>query len=319
MLFTRREFINRAMFTSAALYSGTLSAREELWEEADIAWKLSVFSKTLHWMDYNSMAGAMAEMGFDGIDLTVRPEGHVLPERVAEDLPKAVEIIRKAGLEVYSIVTAISDADDPLTEKILKTANGLGIRIYRLGWFHYDDKRPIEENLLTIAGKMKKLELLNKKYGMKGLNQNHSGRYFSAPVWDLAQTLKSCDPNEVGSQYDVYHAMVEGMYSWVYGFKMIQPWIKMINLKDFQWVKKDGKWSTETVPMGAGAVDWKSYFALLKNNVLKVPVSIHYEYPLGGAESGSRTISIAGNEILEAMKKDLQFVKAGLKAAGLRA
>src|SRR6185295_18520079 len=302
MPLTRREFINRAALTGAALYSGTLTAKEELWEGTDIAWKLSVFSKTLHWMDYNSMAGAMAEMGFDGIDLTVRPEGHVLPERVSEDLPKAVEIIRKEGLNVYSIVTAIADADDPLTEKILKTASGLGIRRYRLGWFHYDDKLPIEENLKNISTKMKKLEVLNKKYNMQGVNQNHSGRYFSAPVWDLAQTLKPCDPNWVGSQYDVYHAMVEGMNGWIYGFKMLQPWIKMINIKDFQWVKKDGKWSTETVPLGAGAVDWKYYFSMLKDSGLKVPISIHYEYPLGGAESGSRNISIPKEVILGAMR-----------------
>ena len=245
------------MLTTAGLYSGILFGKEnsEVPEAlaGDLAWKISVFSKTLHWMDYGSMASAMAEMGFDGIDLTVRPEGHVLPERVAEDLPKAVEIIRKAGLNVYSMVTAISDADDPLTEKILKTASGLGIRLYRLGWFHYDDKLPIEENLKNISGKMKKLEVLNRKYNMQGLNQNHSGKYFSGPVWDLAQALKPCDPAWIGSQYDVYHAMIEGMNGWIYGLKMMQPWIKMINLKDFQWVKKEGKWSTETVPMGEGA------------------------------------------------------------------
>ena len=44
--------------------------------------------------DYNEMSKVVAEMGFDGVDLTVRPQGHVLPERVEADLPKAVEAIR---------------------------------------------------------------------------------------------------------------------------------------------------------------------------------------------------------------------------------
>src|SRR6185369_724825 len=131
MPLTRRKFLTNSMLTTAGLYSGVLLAGKNPEGPSvpadDLAWKLSVFSKTLHWMDYASMASAMAEMGFDGIDLTVRPEGHILPERVTDDLPRAVEIIKKAGLDVYSIVTAISDADDPLTEKILKTASGLGI------------------------------------------------------------------------------------------------------------------------------------------------------------------------------------------------
>ena len=325
MRLTRRRFIANSVLTTAGLYAGITNANENLSITSnkndppadDMSFKLSVFSKTLHWMDYQSMASAMADLGFDGIDLTVRPEGHVLPELVTEDLPKAYEIITKSGLRVYSIVTAISDADDPLTEKILKTARGLGIRLYRLGWFHYDDKLPIEENLKNISGKMKKLEVLNKKYGMIGLNQNHSGQYFSAPIWDLAQTLKSCDPAGIGSQYDIYHATVEGMNSWIYGFQMIQPYIKMINVKDFQWTKKDGVWKTETVPMGEGAVNWKSYLELLKSSGMRVPISIHYEYPLGGAESGAKTITIPKEQIFAAMKKDLLFTKRILKESGL--
>ena len=44
--------------------------------------KIHIFSKHLQFLIYKDMAEAAAEMGFDGIDLTVRPNGHVLPERV---------------------------------------------------------------------------------------------------------------------------------------------------------------------------------------------------------------------------------------------
>ena len=49
---------------------------------------VSVFSKNLHWLSINEMAKAVAEMGFDGIDLTVRPNGHILPENVTEEIEK---------------------------------------------------------------------------------------------------------------------------------------------------------------------------------------------------------------------------------------
>jgi hypothetical protein len=34
-------------------------------------------------------AKAASEIGFNGIDLTVRQKGHVLPENVVKDLPRA--------------------------------------------------------------------------------------------------------------------------------------------------------------------------------------------------------------------------------------
>ena len=78
--------------------------------------KVCIFSKHLQWLDYGPMAELAAEIGFDGVDLTVRPKGHVLPERVAQDLPRAVAAVRKAGLEVTMMTTGIADPADPLTE-----------------------------------------------------------------------------------------------------------------------------------------------------------------------------------------------------------
>ena len=63
--------------------------------------KIHIFSKHLQFLNYQDLAEAAAEMGFDGIDLTVRPKGHVLPERVESDMPKAVEAMRKVGLILY--------------------------------------------------------------------------------------------------------------------------------------------------------------------------------------------------------------------------
>ena len=127
----------------------------------------------------------------------------------------------------------------------------------------------------------------------------------------------SANAQTIGAQYDIYHATVEGMNAWVYGLKLIRPYIKMIAIKDFQWEKKNGKWITEGVPLGSGAVDLKNYFSLLKEYQVKVPISLHCEYPLGGAEGGARTISIPKEQVFNSMKKDLLFLKQALREAGL--
>ena len=44
-------------------------------------------------------------MGFNGVDLTVRPNGHVIPESVRDDLPRAIADIKKGGSYCTMITT----------------------------------------------------------------------------------------------------------------------------------------------------------------------------------------------------------------------
>ncbi|MGI8634161.1 MAG: hypothetical protein ACR2KZ_02030, partial [Segetibacter sp.] len=193
---SRRKFILQSALAASALAFDTKTfAGKPFQQNGSLEnLKVSIFSKNLHWLNWNEMAVAVKEMGFDGIDLTVRPEGHVLPERVAEDLPKAVSAIRKQGLEVYMITTAITNASDANTVSILKTAGGLGIKNYRLGWFSYDKKISIPDNLSNFKKQLHDLSQLNKQYNIHGDYQNHAGAYFGAAVLDLWMVLKDLDP-----------------------------------------------------------------------------------------------------------------------------
>ena len=60
--------------------------------------------------------------------------------------------------------------------------------------------------------------------------------------------------------------------------------------------------------MGEGMVDFKYYFKLLKKHNINVPVSIHVEHDLGGAEHGGKP-NIDKKEVLKRIKKDLDFVR----------
>lgn len=325
---SRRDFIRRSMLTSAGISSGlhsfametgtkTYPTHDPYYLSEDDAFKISIFSKHLQWLGYAEMGQVAADLGFDGIDLTVRPGGHVLPEKVVEDLPKAVKAIRKSGLDVYMITTAIKDASDPSTEHILRTANSLGIRHYRMGWFSYGENKSIEENLMDFESKLTALATLNKKYSIYGEYQNHSGANFGSPVWDLYTVLKRINSPWLGSQYDVLHATIEGANAWPIGLKLLKPYIKSLDIKDFQWAKKEGKWMAEIVPLGEGLIDFKNYLGLLKQHDIRVPISIHYEYSLGGAENGNTSLTLKREDVLSAMKKDCQGLKNLLKSAEL--
>jgi L-ribulose-5-phosphate 3-epimerase len=336
MLTSRRTFTSKLVFAAGIaassahgrLFANPLSAATEKASRSTEskndpeAFKISIFSKHLQWLDYKEMAKVLNEIGFDGTDLTVRPGGHVLPARVEEDLPKAAEALAREGKKIYMLTTSIDNADDPVTGRILKTASSLGIKHYRMGWGHYDDTRSVEENISSMQLKLAKLALLNEKYSISGEYQNHSGVasegiYFGGAIWDIAKVLKEINSPWLGSQYDIFHASVEGANTWPVGFKLIIPFIRSIDIKDFKWIERDGKTRSEAVSLGEGMVDFSGFFRLLKEYKLEVPLSLHYEYPLGGAENGSSKLTIERNEVISAMKKDLSTLKVLLQSAGL--
>jgi sugar phosphate isomerase/epimerase len=272
--------------------------------------KIHVFSKPLQWMNYRDLAEVLAESGAEGIDLSVRPGGHVLPENVESALPEAVEAARKAGLKVEMIVTAITRPDEKFAETIIKTASSLGIKYYRLGWLTYDEKLSIPENLEKVKPYFRGLAGMNQKYHIHGAYQNHAGTYIGAAIWDLYELLKDLDPEFIGCQYDVRHAVFEGESSWVNGFRLIIPWIRCTDLKDFKWSQKDGKWQPESVPIGTGMVNFDEYFQIVKNYNIPGPVSIHLEYP--PFENFNETVSDSAKKklFISAMKKDIDTVKS---------
>ena len=255
------------------------------------------------------MSEAAADMGFDGLDLTVRRKGHVLPENVIDDLPKAVEAMKKHGLNPKMMSTNVWDITIKENRTVLETAKQLGFTHYRTDWLKYPKDKPITESQAFFAKQAKDLDVFNEKLGLIGGYQNNSGMNVGAPVWDLMPILEATTGKFMGSQYDIRHAVVEGGESWELGLRRIQPYINSIVLKDFKWGIVDGKWEPVNVPLGEGMVDFKRYFSLLKTYEINVPVSLHIEYDLGGAEKGNTKISMDKKEVFRAMQKDLNYLR----------
>ena len=120
---TRRIFIKTSAAAGAVMAAGSLKAANLTAAPEGKKVPVCIFSKHLQWLDYDGMAEAAAEAGFDGVALTVRPGGHVQPERAADDLPRAVEAVKKAGLCVPMMTSGITDPNDSVTEQVLKTAS----------------------------------------------------------------------------------------------------------------------------------------------------------------------------------------------------
>ncbi|WP_298486332.1 sugar phosphate isomerase/epimerase [uncultured Maribacter sp.] len=276
---------------------------------------VSIFSKHLQFLDYEATGEMAAEMGFSGVDLTVRPKGHVLPSNVEKDLPKAIAAIKKGGSSCKMITTAIENASKQIDIAVIKTAAKEGVKFYRSNWFTYKEEISMEDSLAFYTEGIQKLGVLNREAGIVGCYQNHAGLKIGGSFWEVKKILETVDPNYFGVQYDIRHATVEGGVSWKNGLALLHPYIKTIVLKDFKWAQVKGKWKLVNVPIGEGMIDFDAYFKLLKKYGIKPPVSLHLEYDLGGAEKGKSKIIVDKKVVYDAMKKDLKTINTLWKNA----
>ena len=74
---------------AAALLARPVAAKEKL--------KVAIFSKHLQFVQGAELAKAAADLGFDGVDITVRKGGHILPENVKQTLPPLVATLGNRG------------------------------------------------------------------------------------------------------------------------------------------------------------------------------------------------------------------------------
>lgn len=282
---------------------------------------ICAFSKHFQWAGVPEAVATMASLGYEGVDLTLREGGHVLPARVQDDLPQAVEIIHKAGLKIPMVTTDIRDAHSPYAETIIKTMAALGIRRYRWGGFLYDEKRSIPDQLAQFKAQVKDLAALNAHYGVCAMYHTHSGvGQVGASMWDLYLLLRDFDADAVSVNYDIGHATVEGGDGgWIHSARLLLPYMRGTAVKDFRWVRNaQGVWRPGWCALGQGMVNFKRYFSMLAAGGFSGPLQLHMEYDeLGGADAGRREFSIPKEKLLAIMRRDLEVLKPMLRESGL--
>jgi sugar phosphate isomerase/epimerase len=270
---------------------------------------ICLFSKHLPGLAGRELARALKDAGFEGVDLTVRAGGHVLPEKVATDLPRFAEAIRGEGVALPHITTGLATGEDPHAEAVLATAGRLRIPLFRAAHIDYRGTDVLAE-VARIGAGLASLARLGKRHGTRMLYQNHVGN-FGAPLWDLMRALEPLDVPYAGVEFDVRHAVAEGGYSaWRTALHLVAPRLGMICLKDFFWKKaENGAWRIENVPLGQGMVDLRAYFGLLAKMGYRGPISLHIEYLEGGDRPGSEA------RVLAAARQDLAVLRARLAEA----
>jgi sugar phosphate isomerase/epimerase len=282
--------------------------------------KIDAYSRHLQWLRTpEEIAIAVKEMGYDGLDLTVRPyPGHVSPDKVAQDLPPFVNGLRKNGVDVHVVTAPIVDADSPNAEQILKTASELGIRYYWWGTFRYQEGVPLTVQLDALRPRAAKLAQLSAKYKMSAMYHTYANGAVGSTIWDMLYVLKDLDPAVVGLHFDTGHMSVAGPTgNWAVGLRAAGPYVRGLSVKDSVLEKTSGGWVVRQVPLGQGMVQLPQLTAILKEIKFNGPIEIQAEYPNGGANNAADKITLPPEQVLGAMKHDQEMLRTALREAGL--
>ncbi len=303
---SRRSFIQAAAGAAAVGFASRGAATERA---AGFNGPLCFFSKHLPRMNGRELGRSLKALGFEGVDLTVRPGGHVDPKRVAIELPMFVDSIRHEGLAVPMITTELLSDADPVAQPTLETAARLKIPFYKAGYYRYKFA-DVRQELEAAGSQLRGLADLSRRHGMRVGYHNHAG-YIGGSVFYFAPFIEKLDAATAGYYFDVRHAVVEGGDGgWRAALDFVSPRLSMIALKDFFWEKTGGTWQQRNCPMGEGMVDWKTFFTMLAKARFHGPASLHLEYDIAGATPAAQE-----EHTLAAAARDLAFVKARLGEA----
>jgi sugar phosphate isomerase/epimerase len=264
--------------------------------------KFAVFSKHFVGLPYNRLAEVVASCGANGIEAPIRPGGHIEPAKAREELPKLAEALKKNGLEITQLTSALTDASPQShAESLLRTAKALGIERYRLGFFKYDLGKPLWPQLDEIKARLKDLVAMSKEIGILPCFQNHSGAgYVGAAIWDVALMMRDFPTDQLAWSFDIMHATIEGNLSWPAEVALVKERIGIAYFKNFIWDNK----RPQPAPLGEGIIG-KPYVDMLRRNGYSGPVSLHVEY-LRAKPTDSEGLAT----LVEATKRDMEILKS---------
>ena len=267
-----------------------------------------MFSKHLQELSVEEAGRAVKAIGLDGLDLTVRPGGHLQPDNVRETLPKAVEALKAVGAEVPMITTAVTDADET-AQNTFAAAQECGIRHLKLGYWSYGGFGKLDENMANARAAIERIAQLAEERGVTACLHNHSGAHLTASGSLVARLLKGLNPDAVGAYIDPGHLTLEGGLSgWKLAMDEMKDRIRLVAVKDFGWFREESngntRWRQKLVPLKEGVVRWKEAFECLRSLSFDGVVSFHSEYQGWGSWKDLNT-----EEVLRQTKEDYEYMR----------
>jgi sugar phosphate isomerase/epimerase len=274
-----------------------------------------MFTKHLQTMSIVEAGQTIKSLGFDGVELTVRPNGHIHPQNVRQELPRAVEDLRAIGLDTPALVVEIHNRQEEYSAVVCEMAGKVGATELRTSSHRYRPFGTIREQIAAARRDAKDLEALGKEFGVRLDIHCHSGDFLSGNGGILSTILDETDPQYVGVSLDVGHLTVEGGKSgWKQSLDLLSDRVGIVAVKSFGWFHEpdpktgEMRWNAKLVPLDEGNVQWRLAFDLLRSAGWdaggRALVSVHSEYQGAGSW---RSLEVP--ELIEQTRQDFDYLR----------
>ena len=104
--------------------------------------QIILYSQNLIQVEYPELGDVVKQLGFDGVDLTVMPGGHVEPRLANVDLVRAFEVMQGSGLSYPIITTALTSPMDRTAGPVLALSGMSRVAFFRPGYWAEDHRSP---------------------------------------------------------------------------------------------------------------------------------------------------------------------------------
>jgi sugar phosphate isomerase/epimerase len=261
-----------------------------------------VFSQNLVQIGYPELGDIVHQLGFDGVDLSVLPGGHVEPRIANVDEVRAFEVMEGAGLSVPVITTVVTSPMDRTALPVIAFAGMSHVPLFRPGTWPYNNAPNIMQRIGEVQRDLAGLLAFGRQYGTAAAFHNPAGDNVGAAVWDIQRILEPFDANLAGFYFDICNATAEGgAGGWEIALRLALPRLKAVTIQDFIWEKQNEHWQMTKCPLGQGMVDWPKFFKLLAQANYAGPVTLEIGYPV--------------RDMPSALTRDLQFARKQLQTA----
>jgi hypothetical protein len=256
---------------------------------------LCVYSGCFAKLPVDLLPETVSGMGFEGVDLTVMPGGHVDPSKYMVQMDRAFQMFQDASLEVPMISTAYTSASQPFAYAVFYVSAQFGARFCKLGVWPPPNGLPAA----VLRASLNQLAASSLQCRITSLIPNHAGSYPGRSISELDPLMPASGRAVLGYCFDPAQSVIESRSpnGWESELRAALPRLGAISLADAA-LQKD---QATPCPLGEGAIDWKKFFAILREASFRGPISIRQDYQPRNA--------------FATLTKDLAFARARLEEA----
>jgi sugar phosphate isomerase/epimerase len=169
-----------------------------------------------------ALGGFLKNLGFDGVELPVRPGFQVEPERVARQLPEAVRVLAECGLSIVSVA-------GPTDEATIAACAENGVRLIRI-CVDIPAGSTYLEHEARLQREFDALVPILDRYGVTVGIQNHNGRYL-ANAMGIRHLIERYDRKHLSAVLDPAHCALNGEIPEL-ALDIVWSHLCMVNLKN---------------------------------------------------------------------------------------